>query len=288
VLGLIGGLGTGDAGGADVVEAAQMPVVNTPISDQFQNASTVFDINPPFENVNQATGKFRYLFEQGVRTAAVVYIAQDQTRSEAEGKQIPQMEAAGIRVVNEQAVPLATLSYDGVARSVANSKADYLLLIADETIGASMARSMQGTGYQPKFEEYLIAYGSDFVELAGNDAAEGASTWIRGLPNEEQGNAEQAAFLEWMDRVAPGVSADTFAVDAWAGAKGFFDAVEALPGPISREAVLAQLRATTEFDAGGLIGPIQLGPKRNLGCAIGMKVVDGEWVRMAPAEGFLC
>jgi ABC-type branched-subunit amino acid transport system substrate-binding protein len=287
-LGIVGGLGTGDAGGADVVEAAQLPVVNTPISETFQNASTVFDINPPFADVNAPTGKFRYLYDQGVRTAALVYIAADQTRSEAVGKQKPQMEAAGIRIVNEQAVPLATLSYDAAARAVANSKADYLLLVADESIGASMARSMHGTGYQPKFEEYLIAYGSDFEELAGAEAAEGASTWIRGLPNEERGNAEQAAFLEWMDRVAPGVAQDTFAVDSWAGAKAFFDSLEALPGPISREALLAQLRGVAEYDAGGLIGPIQLGPKLNNGCAIGMKLVSGEWERMAPAEGFLC
>lgn len=288
VLGIIGGLGTGDAGGAEVVGANQIPVVNTPISATFEAVPTVFDINPPFANVNQATGKFRYLYDQGVRTASIVYIAQDQTRSEAIGKQKPQMIAAGIRVVNEEAVPLATLSYDAVARSVANAKPDYVLLVADQTIGASFARSLHDTGYKAKYVDYLIAYASDFVQLAGADAAEGATTWIRGLPNEERGNREQAAFLEWMERVAPGVDADTFALDSWVAAKAFVDALEALPGPISREALLAQLRSVESYDAGGLLGPIQLGPKLNNGCAIAMQVVSGEWRRMAPAEGFLC
>ena len=34
------------------------------------------------------------------------------------------------------------------------------------------------------------------------------------------------------------------------------DTLEALPGPITREAVLAQLRATKSYDAGGFFGKI--------------------------------
>ena len=66
------------------------------------------------------------------------------------------------------------------------------------------------------------------------------------------------------------------------------DALAALPGPITREALLAQLRATTTYDAGGFLGPIQLGPKLNNGCLIAMIVEGGAWRRLAPAEGFLC
>lgn len=41
VVGFVGGVGGGDASGADVVEAKKLPVVNTPISEVFQNVSTV-------------------------------------------------------------------------------------------------------------------------------------------------------------------------------------------------------------------------------------------------------
>jgi ABC-type branched-subunit amino acid transport system substrate-binding protein len=288
VLGLVGGVGGGDAGSADVVEAEQLPVVNTPISEGFQDASTVFDINPPFADVNAVIGKYQYLYDQGVRTASVVYIAVDQTRSEGRDKHMPQMEAAGIQVVNQQEVPLSTLSFDSAARAVANSGADYLLFISDPGQSASMARAMADTGYEPMFEEYLTAYGSNYLELAGA-GAEGTTSWIRSLPNEEPGTTpEQSAFLEWMDQVAPGVVADTFAADAWASTKAFVDALVALPGPITREALLAQLRSTTNFDAGGFIGPIQLGPKLNNGCVVGMIVEGGRWRRLAPAQGFLC
>ena len=47
---------------------------------------------------------------------------------------------------------------------------------------ASMAQSMEDTGYQLAFEEYITGYGSNFVELAGT-AAEGASAWLYALPH---------------------------------------------------------------------------------------------------------
>ena len=66
------------------------------------------------------------------------------------------------------------------------------------------------------------------------------------------------------------------------------DAIAALPGPIAREAVLTRLRGVTTYDAGGFLGPIQLGPKLNNGCAIAMIVEGGAWRRVTPDSGFLC
>ena len=288
VLGLAGGVGGGDAGGADVAEGKKIPVVNTPISTVFQDVSTVFDLNPPFANVNAPIAKYKYLLSQGVKKAALVYIAADQTRDEVKNKQKPQMVASGIEVVLDKEVPLSTLSFDSAAREVANSGADYLLFVSDAGQSASMAKSMRGTGHELKFEEYLTAYGTNFVELAGS-AADGTSAWIRSLPNEEpNSNPEQTQFQRWMRQIAPESKPDSFAADSWASAKAFVDALDALPGPISRETLINQLRSVAVYDAGGFTAPIELGAKRNKGCFIGMRVVGGKWQRFAPAKGFLC
>ena len=221
VLGIMGGLGGGDAGSADTVTKLGMPVVNVPISEQFQDAPVVFDINPPFADVNKPIGKFDWLYQHGARKAALVYTAVDQTRSEIQGKQKPQMIASGIKVVLEKEVPLSTLSYDSAARAVANSGADYLLFLSDGSLSASMARSMKDTGYQGlKFAEYVTAYGSNFIDLAG-DAAEGGVSWTRTLPNEEPNTVpEQTAYLDWFHRIAPDQPADTFAADSWVSVQG--------------------------------------------------------------------
>jgi ABC-type branched-subunit amino acid transport system substrate-binding protein len=287
VIGIAGGLGNADGGGVDVVQAENIPVVATASADSFQALPQVFDINPPFADIHAETAKFRWLYDQGVRTAALVYIDAAQVKSQVE-QQRAQMEAVGIRIVLDRPVPLSTLSYDTHARAVANSKADYLFYPAAGNLNAAMARSMEDTGYKLKFGEYLTAYGSNFIELAGS-AAEGAVSFARALPTEEAAsNPEATAFVQWMGRVAPGVPADTFAADAWASAKAFIDNLDALPGPISREALIAQLRTVETYDAAGFFGPIQLGAKRSNGCVIGMRVVSGQWQRIVPQRGFLC
>jgi ABC-type branched-subunit amino acid transport system substrate-binding protein len=288
ILGIAGGLGAGDGGGVDIVSQQKIPVVSTPVTDQFQDLPTVFDVNPPFANPRAQIGKYKWLVSQGVHSAALVTIAVAQSLTQM-NLQKSLMEAAGIKIVTYQQLPLSTLSYDAPARAVANSKADYLFFLGAGNLNSSMAKSMYDTGYKPKFSEYLTAYGSTFIDLAGNQAAEGAISSIRGVPNEEAGRiAEQNAFIQWMGRVSPGIPADTFAVDGWAGAKGFFDALTALPGPISREALIAQLHTMNDYTAGGLIGPIQLGKKVTNGCVIEMTVVSGKWKRLYPGQGFLC
>ena len=288
VLGLVGGVGGGDAGSGEAVVSLGMPVVTVAISDPYQDAATVFDINPPLANPKGVIGKYRYLLDAGAKTVALVYPATDQTRAEMQNKHKPLMEAAGIKVVLEHEFPLSTLSFDSSARAVANSKADYMFFLSEVGQSAGMAKSMYGSGYKLKFQEY-ITYDEKFIDLAGDAAAEGVTAWIRNLPNEEpDSNAEQKAFLTWMDRTAPGVPADTFAAESWAGAKAFLDSVVALPGPITRPALLAQLRGTETYDAGGFLGTLQLGKKKSNGCQVAMIVQGGKWKRLTPSKGFLC
>lgn len=288
VIGLAGGVGGGDAGSADLVVQDELPVTTVAISDPYQAAATVFDINPPFADVRKAIGKYKYLLENGAKTAALVYPATDQTRAEMQTKHKPLMEAAGIKIVLEQEFPLSTLSFDSSARAVANSKADYMFFLSEVGMSAGMAKSMYDTGYKLKFQEY-ITYDPKFIELAGKDAAEGVTAWIRNLPNEEpNSNPEQQQFLRWMDRTSPGVTPDTFAAESWAGVKAMVDALNALPGPITRKALLAQLRATKDYDAGGFIGTIHFDRKVTEGCQVAMIVRGGKWQRLAPSKGFLC
>jgi ABC-type branched-subunit amino acid transport system substrate-binding protein len=285
-LGLVGDNAGADGGGADVIETNKVPVVAVAFTTAFQNVSTVFDMNPSPADIHAVTAKYKYLLDQGAQKVALITLADEAAVAQLDEQQA-QMEAAGIQVVNRQILPLSTLSFDSAARAVANSGADYLFFLSASSQDASMAQSMADTGYHLKFAEYLTAYGSNFLDLAGA-SGEGATSWIRSLPNEESGNAEQATFLQWIGQTAPDVYPDTFAADAWASAKAFFDALEQLPGPISRDALVTQLRTYTAYDAGGLEGTINLAGKVSNGCFIAMKVESGVWKRMTPDQGFLC
>ena len=97
-----------------------------------------------------------------------------------------------------------------------------------------MARAMADTGYKLKFQEILHArLRHELHRARRRRGAEGTVTWLRSLPNEEAGsNAEQSrpSSSGWAGS-RPSSPRDPFAVDSWAAAKAFFDALAALPGP---------------------------------------------------------
>lgn len=289
VLGIAGGFAVGDIGSEDVVNELGIPIVNVP-TGRTGESRWVFDMNPDLPRPDMVIGKYRYLYEGGARKVSMTYLAIEQSRLEAT-IQRRLMEAAGLKVVHVNELPISTLSYDSAARAAANSGADYLWFVADTNGAASMARSVYETRYNWRVKEFsYTTYGTNFIELAGRDASEGVTSWLRSLPTEEAAsNAAMAEYVEWMDRVAPGIPKDLFSIDSYVSAKAFVEAIEALPGPITREAIVQRLLSIHEYDAGGMFAPIDLGNEVSKGCFMGVVVRDGGWHRLAPqGGGYLC
>jgi ABC-type branched-subunit amino acid transport system substrate-binding protein len=288
VLGISGGFALGDIGSEALINELQIPIVNGPGADTWR-VRWVVDINPDLPKPDMVLGKYKYLFDQGARKVSMTYLAVDQSRREA-NIQRKLMEAAGLQIVHVNELPLSTLSYDSAARAAANSGANYLWFIADTNGAANMARSVHGTGHKWLFKEFsYTTYGTKFIDIAGAEAAEGATSWIRSLPTEEaSSNKAMGTYVEWMNRAAPGLPQDLFSIDSYVSATVFFEALEALPGPISRDALVKQLESIESYDAAGMFGPIALGKEQSRGCTVGMIVQGGKWRRLAPANGFLC
>lgn len=288
VIGFAGGLSLGDDGSVDIIRDRAIPMIASRSAEGAQGQPTVFDLNPPYADPSQPIGKYDFLVAQGARTVALVYAGVEASRAEAL-IQRSLMEASGMEVVEQIEYPVATFSFDSVARSIANSEADHVLFIGALSYNASMAQALADTGYQPAFFELLeFGYGTDYAELAGA-AGEGTTMWIRTLPTEEAAtNADLAGFVEWMDITDPGVDLDTLAAESFLAAKLLVDGLAAIPGPITRQALVDGLRAIDTYDAGGMLAPIHLGAQTNDGCFIGMQLRGGVWRRLAPASGFLC
>jgi ABC-type branched-subunit amino acid transport system substrate-binding protein len=288
VLGIAGGFAVGDIGSEGLISSLGIPIVNAP-TGRTGTLPTVFDINPDFPRPDVLVGKYKHLFDLGARTVSMTYIAVDQSRIEA-NIQRGLMEAAGLRVVHVNELPLSTLSYDSPARAAANSGANYLWVTSDTNGQASMARAVDNTGHDWLIKEFsYTSYGTTFLQQAGA-AAEGVTSWLRSLPTEEaSSNKAMGTYVEWMNRVAPGSPMDLFSIDSYVAARAFIESLEALPGPISREALVAQLGTLDNFDADGMFAPINLGKDLSKGCFMGMIVRNGKWERFAPAgQGYLC
>ena len=131
ILAMVPGIAGGGDGSADILTRDRIPAVGTSVSPQLDKVPTYYGVRPVLPNYNAVTAKYRYLLAQGVRTAAVVYVAAASAPQQA-SRDRQLMEAAGIKVVLDLAMPLTTLSWDSAARAVANSKADYMFFVYEQ------------------------------------------------------------------------------------------------------------------------------------------------------------
>jgi hypothetical protein len=84
-------------------------------------------------------------------------------------------------------------------------------------------------------------------------------------------------------------SPDSFGVEAFASGLLLQKVVDGIvtkngPNAITRAAILAALRNVHEFDAAGLIAPIDISGRRTSPCIIVMQVRQGRWIQVDPAK----
>ena len=281
VLGIAGGFAIGDIGSESLITSLGIPIVNAP-SARTGELPSVFDINPDFPRTRHADREVPVPLRAG-RANGLDDL--HRRRPVPERGHHPARADRGRRAPDRPRQRAAALHAQLRRRreAAANSGANYLWFIADTNGQASMARSVAGTGHDWLFKEFsYTTYGTNFIELAG-EAAEGATSWIRSLPTEESSaNEAMATYVEWMNRVAPGLPQDLFSIDSWVAAKAFFEALEALPGPISREALVQQLASIESLRRRRHVRADH--PRQDLsqGCFMAMIVRDGTWQRLAP------
>lgn len=118
----------------------------------------------------------------------------------------------------------------------------------------------------------------------GGAAMEGQYVWINFLPFEDKGaNPTLDAFLEYDKKP------DGFGAQAWSTAEAFAEVVNRIvaadgPNGITRAKVLEGARNLTDFTAGGLIPPTNVGAKQGTNCFVMLQVRNGAFTRVEPAE----
>lgn len=129
----------------------------------------------------------------------------------------------------------------------------------------------------------LACYTKAFLSTGGADV-EGTYVWMQFLPFEEAGsNAELDAYLAGVGAD----KADSFGAQAWQSGTLFKQVVDNIvkksgPNAITREAIIAELKATKDFTANGWAGAKDL--KGFSPCFVIMQVKSGKFERVYPAE----
>lgn len=289
-LAFVGGWSVVDNGGAAILAGSGIPDVGLAISDERHAMAENFSTSPL--DLNGGSG-FLPILEHLVETeaptrGAVVWAAQASARARAQGM-IRDLESLGLPVPVQREVAITETNYVSVAQAIENAGVDIVLTALDITHISRLARAFRQIDYLPRVPFYgSQTYGQKFFELA-EDAAEGAILGVAYLIAEDAPtHPGVAAMVEWYERVNPGADLDFFAIQGWAAAAMFADALErAGPAP-TRAAVLQQLQGFTDYDAGGLLAPFNPAGKVLSQCFVIVEARGGQWQRVHPASGFAC
>ena len=291
VLAFVGGLSVVDDGGATVLQGTNIPDVGLALSDGRIKLANNFSSAPIdlADGGNAFVPAMKYYKSQGGVNGAVIWPGQAIARQRAQGY-IKDMQRAGLNVVYTAEAAVTETNYNGFAAQIQQHKVDVLVTALEVNSMASLAKALKQQGYQPKFASYgPQAYGKQFLKLAGN-AAEGVTLNLAyDIFEDRAQNPALGTMLDWFTRTAPGTDPDFFAIIAWTSADLFVRALRAAGARPTRDRVLAELRKITNFDAGGILAPINPAGKHWADCFLIVKVQNMQWRRVdPPTTGFRC
>jgi ABC-type branched-subunit amino acid transport system substrate-binding protein len=155
---------------------------------------------------------------------------------------------------------------------------------------ARLARAMEEQGYRPQaFVLQQNNYTPDLIETcraACEDFVLVAQTGA--LLEEIDRHPEMQVYAEWLARVNPRARPTGLGMYAWASAKLFVEQLKEVGPNLTREAFLQNLRTVRDYDADGLIPPQNIGQMMPAGCVVILDIVDGQFKRIHPNQGYRC
>jgi hypothetical protein len=149
----------------------------------------------------------------------------------------------------------------------------------------------QGMGDVPLY--HPNTYNQQFVSEAGA-LFEGDVVGVQFLPFEAERNEALEAFLHWMDEA--GSDLTELAMVGWINADAAYTSLLAAGPQFDRESAIAGLNSLTDYDAGGLVNPIDWTRQHTppteddqstdyrLECGALVQVTDGQFETVAPPE----
>ena len=200
-------------------------------------------------------GKYKFLKSRGANKVVGHLPSRRPIEFEAE-LQMRLMKAAGMtRSSSVQELPLSHAQLRLAAAACANTKADYMFFIGDgrrqPVDGAGAARHR----LQAEVPRVLRVRLRHELHRSGRwTRPRRLVTWscVRCRTKTRRTTRKWPPSCAGWTVSRPAQTSDAFAADSWAGAKAFFDNLETLPGPITRDAFVAKLKSVATYDAGGM------------------------------------
>jgi ABC-type branched-subunit amino acid transport system substrate-binding protein len=289
VFSMVGGYSVADSGFTDLVKSTGIPYLGV-IVDPSGRGPTVFPHVP--SNVAE-TAPFLYYQQAYPSVKKVAFLYADVAGVRANTPAVREaLKRVHYQIVRDSGLSTVAPDFTSDVIAMRNAGAQMVYLFAFEVnMHVRIARNMRQQNYEPPLKVGQIGYNSDLIQLLG-PIADGWTTPITYLPildpDEPAKSPAVASFLQWNQRVAPGAQVDLFPVAGWDAGVLFVKALQAVGANVTRDRVLAALRAMQSDDGDGLIAPVNPVTGAGNHCFIVVRVKDGHWVREHPAAGFDC
>jgi len=279
-----------DTGGVEAVTECGFPhLAGFTTDDAIDELPFVFPrTTAEYANVGPARW-FAEEFPDAVANAAIVHGNIPVTERSAD-QLIEAREAVGWSFAYRQAAGTLESNYTPIALELKNRGIQALTWVYDVNNIVRLQKAMREQGVTiPVVDVTTQGYSQDYLEAAG-PAAEGSYVGLTHVLLEE---ADEIPALEeyvtWLAEVAPDEEPTSNGLQAWIRAEMFVEAATAVGPELTRDALIAELEGMTDFDADGLIPPIDVGdPVPKQACFVIAQVRDGAYVRVFPETGFQC
>lgn len=279
-----------DTGGFEAVKACGFPhLAGFTTDDEVDKLPFVFPrTSADFANVGPARW-FAEQFPDAVKQAAIVNGNIPVTERSAD-QLVEARESVGWEFIYRQAAGTLESNYTPLALELKNRGVQALTWVFDVNNIVRLQKAMREQGVSVVIADVTTqGYSQDYLEAAG-PAAEGSYVPLSHVLLEEADQIPALAeYVKWLAEVAPDEEPTSNGLQAWIRAEMFVDAATAVGPELTRAALISELESMTDFDADGLIPPIDVGdPVPSQACFLIAQVRDGAYERVFPDEGFSC
>jgi branched-chain amino acid transport system substrate-binding protein len=194
--------------------------------------------------------------------------------------------AAGKLVVASQTYPNGTTNWEPQLIALRSAGITDLMLHGSDSWMATILQELQQLGMGK-----VHVYGSTgtvtplLFKLAGK-LGDGQNAVSITAPSTASSVPGIKQFLDAFAKYAPGYQPGTFALHSWVTGLIVAKAIDAIPGNITRDALVKSLESIKGFDTGGITAPLTFSATEHLGnrSVEIVKGINGQWI---PQTGFL-
>ncbi len=283
----VGSMSAFDSGGAAAAEDCGLPDIrSTSVTPERIACSTCFGTQSVAVNLlpSSVPDYFVKRFPDAVKKAAMLALNVQATKVNADSAAAAYTKR-GFEFVYQDTIDVSEFNYAPYVQEMKDRGVRWVRFLGPYTGAVRLAQAMQQQGFEPDvFLQDSTVYDPRYVE-SGGDSVDGTYVFMNIVPFEEsQRSKELQLYQAWLQQVKPGATPDFFGVYAWSAARLFVEQALALGGDLTRERVVARVKAVDDWTGNGIHAPQPIGPKRTSECFAIIRLENERWVRKSPGR----